>query len=119
MPEPSSNDCLAQNDGMIFLIQGYSGKLWIFRKAYNEIKLIGEGPRINNGRVRHACSIFQSSQHGGRPVLVVAGGYSSGAGDVKFSEFWDFTVPSSKWEQSSELDFWLNILNKLEKQQCA
>ena len=112
LPERISEHCSAQYEGLFFLIN-HGRRVWIFIQAKNEIKLIGEGPSINNGRIRHACSIFQSSQHGGRPVLVVAGGDSWGTGDVKISEFWDFTVPSSKWEQSSKSDFWSNILHKI------
>ena len=47
----------------------------------------------------HACSIFSSDQHGGRPVLVAAGGIGSGYWNC---ELWDFTQPGSEWQLCSK-----------------
>ena len=59
------------------------------------------GPDMNNPRGDHACGIFQSPQHLGRPILVIAGGHS-GPHVITNSEYWDFTVPDSKWQQCSK-----------------
>ena len=54
---------------------------------------------MNHIRWNHACGIFNSKAHSWRPLVVVASGYGSGP---KTSEFWDFTLPGSKWQLSSK-----------------
>ena len=53
---------------------------------------------MNHGRDQHACGIYQSSVHMGRPVIVTAGSYYKDG--KKNSEIWDFTVPGSQWQSS-------------------
>ena len=68
--------------------------------------LLYETNNINNGHVEvasmkharyyHACTIFKSPLHDGRPVAIVAGGY----GSPKTAEILDFTQDGSTWQES-------------------
>merc|ERR1719221_1462486 len=49
-------------------------------------------------RSRHACGIYHSSAHDGNPIIVISGGF----GSQDTCEFWDFTVPGSKWILTSK-----------------
>ena len=70
--------------------------VWIFKESM----YIGDGPSMNFVRISHACGLYQSSIHDGNPMIVVAG--SLGGSGRKTSEFWDFTVPGSKWTITSK-----------------
>ena len=48
-----------------------------------------------NERYRHACTIFNSALHDGRPLAIVAGG----SGASKKAEIWDFTKEGTTWHQ--------------------
>ena len=100
LPQPRSGHCLVQYKGTIILTGGNGGKrsIDIYRQVKENIEEIGNGPDMTNDRRRHGCGIFHSSQHGGRPILVIAGGFRS----PTTSEYLDFTVPDSKWQQSSK-----------------
>ena len=100
LPQPRSFHCLVQYKSTIFLTGGFGGErsIVIYRQVKENIEEIGNGPDMTNDRRRHGCGIFHSSQHGGRPILVIAGG----AGSATTSEHWDFTVPDSKWQLSSK-----------------
>merc|ERR1712066_985156 len=78
--------------------RGGERSIVIYRQVKESIEEIGNGPDMTNDRWIHGCGIFHSSQHGGRPILVIAGGVESST----TSEHWDFTVPDSKWQQSSQ-----------------
>ena len=58
-----------------------------------------------NARSNHACAIFESTLHEGRPVIIVAGGdasYStSGKEGLDSAEVWDFTMEDSSWQESN------------------
>ena len=54
------------------------------------------GPEMKYTRANHGCGIFKSDQHDGRPLLVVVG-----PEEKEKSEYWDFTVPGSKWQIST------------------
>ena len=51
-----------------------------------------------HGRYWHACTIFTSELHDGRPVAIVAGG-SDGSGN-NHAEIWDYTQEGSSWVSS-------------------
>ena len=51
-----------------------------------------------NARSSHACTIFLSEIHEGRPVAIVAGG-SSWSVETK-AEVWDYTQKGSSWVAS-------------------
>ena len=53
-----------------------------------------------NERELHACTIFNSALHDGRPLAIVAGGYPSGSASKK-AEIWDFTKEGTSWQQSN------------------
>ena len=50
---------------------------------------------LKYSRQMHACTIFGSSAHNGRPVAIVAGSEGSNTAEV-----WDFTIVDSLWEES-------------------
>ena len=56
------------SDGSVKTVWTFNGK--------KEYMFTGNGPSLNNPRSNHACSIFRSEAHGGKPVIVVAGGKS-------------------------------------------
>ena len=109
LPEPRYTHCLVKYKDTIFSIGGfYNGlpttSVWIF-SARNQIRQIGNGPNLKYARNLHACGIFNSNEHGGRPVLVVAGSGNFGPDGPRSSrttEYWDFSIPGNKWELSSE-----------------
>ena len=78
--------------------------------------LLYETNNINNGHVdvasmtyersSHACTIFKSPLHDGRPVAIVAGGY----GSPKTAEILDFTEDGSTWQKSKLIFALLSIL---------
>ena len=100
LPQPRSSHCLVQYKGTIIQTGGYGGvrSIVIYRQVKEDIEEIGNGPDMTNYRAEHGCGIFHSLQHGGRPILVIAGGQKS----ATTSEYLDFTVPDSKWLQSSK-----------------
>ena len=64
------------------------------------MKYIGDGPRMKKSRSFHACGIFNSEEHEGRPLIVVAGSFNGSAD--RTSEYWDFTLSDSEWELCSK-----------------
>ena len=60
-----------------------------------------------NARGSHACTIFQSELHGGRPVAIVAGGLPESV--YTKAEIWDYTQEGTSWVESkiiSVFQFW-------------
>ena len=50
-----------------------------------------------------ACTVFNSSLHGGRPVLIVLGSnmiHSSGYSVSKTAEILDYSVAGASWQES-------------------
>ena len=78
--------------------------------------LLYETNNINNGHVNvasmtyardsHACTIFKSPLHDGRPVAIVAGGW----GSPITAEILDFTEDGSTWKKSKLIFVLLLIL---------
>ena len=100
LPEPRSYHCLLQYKNTTFLIGGYGNgdrqsTVWIFKEG---MKYVGDGPMMTFARYDHACGIYHSSAHDGNPIIVISGGL----GSRDTSEFWDFTVPGSKWILTSK-----------------
>ena len=61
------------------------------------------GPSLLYGRHYHACTLFSSAKHGGRPVVFIAGGYNQYTAEIL-----DYTASNARWEQSKlffSLDF--------------
>merc|ERR1739838_926696 len=52
-------------------------------------------------RGHHACTIFKSSAHNGRPVAIAAGS-SLGSGTDK-AEIWDFSQEGTTWQEIGNL----------------
>ena len=101
LPEPRKGHCLLQYKNTTFLIGGRDenrdeqSTVWIFKEG---MKYVGDGPMMTFARRFHACGIYHSSIHDGNPIIVISGGY----GSQDTSEFWDFTVPGSKWILTSK-----------------
>ena len=97
LPQSIFGHCLVKYKHNIFMTGGNGQRrsIVIFNEDFEKI---GIGPDMTNDREGHSCGIFYSSQHGGRPILVIAGGSQS----ATTSEHWDFTVPDSKWQKSSK-----------------
>ena len=55
------------------------------------------------GRNNHACAIFNSPIHEGRPVVIVAGGQSLSWEENVTTEIWDYTKEGTTWEESKEI----------------
>ena len=51
-----------------------------------------------HARQQHACTIFNSPAHNGRPVAIVAGSTAGSGG--KTAEILDFTQQGSSWQES-------------------
>ena len=101
LPDARSVHCLIQDGEKIFLIGGHDGSgrqssVWQF-DASNDFSHTVE-KSMNHVRSDHACGIFHSVAHSGRPVMVAAGSYYGDGMDS--SEFWDYTQPGSKWQLS-------------------
>ena len=68
-----------------------------------ETKFLQHGPGLNEPRISLACGVFNSDEHNGRPLIVVAGWDMKDKS--KTSEYWDFTSSGSKWVFCSEYLF--------------
>ena len=63
-----------------------------------------EMPSMVYGRYGAACAVFNSSLHGGRPVLIVVGSgeiKGSGWSASKTAEILDYTVSGASWQESN------------------
>ena len=56
-----------------------------------------EVEKLRYARHSHACTIFNSALHDGRPLAIVAGG----DGALNKAEIWDFTKEGTSWQQSN------------------
>ena len=65
------------------------------------------GPTYNLKRQYAGCGIVKSDQHGGRPLLVVAGGNGDSA-SKKTSEYLDFTLDGPTWKLLSKFFFFFD-----------
>jgi len=99
LPEPLEGHCLVQYEGTIFLLNGRN--VW---QNNNELDINNldniewtAGPSMNKERDNLGCGIVQSNYHGGRPLLVAAGG-SGDSSSKKTSEYLDFTIEGSQWQ---------------------
>ena len=89
---------------------------WLASGRATSSVLLYETNNINNGHVDvasmtyerkgHACTIFKSPLHDGRPVAIVAGG----RGSPKTAEILDFTEDGSTWKKSKLIFVLLSIL---------
>ena len=101
LPKARYGHCIVQDGEKIFMIGGYDGdkrqsSVWQF-DVNNDFSQT-DVKSMNHTRWRHACGIFHSAAHSGRPVIVAAGSLSGDG--VDSSEFWDYTQPGSKWQLS-------------------
>ena len=60
-------------------------------------------PSMVHVRNNHACSIFRSSAHNGRPVAIAAGGGVWTGSEKITAEVWDYTITGSSWQLSKHI----------------
>ena len=60
-----------------------------------------EMPSMVYNRFGAACTVFNSSLHGGRPVLIVVGGEFIWNSASKTAEILDYTVAGASWQESN------------------
>ena len=58
-----------------------------------------------HSRYFHACTIFTSELHGGRPVAIVAGGDDGSGTRLNHAEIWDYTKEGTSWVSSKFIFF--------------
>ena len=51
-------------------------------------------PTLNHKKSSSGCTVFNSKHHGGRPVVLAAGGR------IHHAELYDYTVSNALWTQS-------------------
>jgi len=98
LPEAMASHCIAQYEGKTFFVG--KEKLWqVDNLDINNLDNIQwkVGPTYNLKRQYAGCGIVKSDQHGGRPLLVVAGGNGDSA-SKKTSEYLDFTLEGPTWK---------------------
>ena len=97
---PSRNDelcAVALEDDRIMFLGGYGPRIderttWLYD---TKTKKFTDGPKMNHARYFLGCAIFKSQVHGGRSVVLAAGG------DQISAEIWDYTSDKDSWELSN------------------
>ena len=84
-------------DGWIMLIGGSQtyNEVWFYHLSNRSII---QGPPFKQGRLFHACTIFQSHMHHKRYSVLVAGEW------YLSMEVLDFSPPSAVWTESAKYD---------------
>ena len=88
-------------NGTAFLISGGYTNDYTRTVLKYKSSNINENPmemEMVHARYQHACTIFNSPAHNGRPVAIVAGGRPLSA--TKTAEILDFTQEGSTWQES-------------------
>ena len=83
-----------------FISGGYIGGWTASVLVYDVDDLYGDSIETSmvDAREDHACTIFQSVLHQGRPVAIVAGGSHSSVRTK--AEIWDYTQEGTSWVAS-------------------
>jgi len=103
LPQPRVGHCMVQYKDTVYIVGGEDenyrpqSTVWLFN-VKDGIRFIGSGPQMNHGRADQACGIYHRLDHGGKPLMVVAGGQGSSF----TSETWDFSSPGSNWTLSTK-----------------
>lgn len=112
LPEPTAHHCMvSMDDGRVAIMGGeYPQKKKVYLYDPQTPDQFKDGPSMLFDRFEAGCTLFYSTKHGGRPVILVAGGY-----DQTTSEIWDYTAVNN-WEQSKHIVLSLRqITEKLKK----
>ena len=104
LPVAKSGHCMVQlTDGRILVHGGYPTKNYIFDSKDDTFVF---APDSLHDRYSHGCTVFNSTLHNGRSVVIVAGGYSnSNLVGIRISEVWDYTRENSTWEERKYMFF--------------
>ena len=101
--EPRVAHCMTKmHDGRV-LIAGTSGYISLKSTVRIFDPSTGSwtnGPNLLYPRLSAACATFTSLFHGGRPVVMVAGGSGQAT-----TEIYDYTIPGKSWERSNTFFF--------------
>ena len=91
-------------DGRILLIGGNTDNTEEWWRVDDRVliydppkKTFKQWSKLNKGRFFHACAVFHSPKHGGRPIVMAAGGVADQSAEVL-----DYTRDSAKWEDSGK-----------------
>ena len=101
MPTGRYSHCtITLHDGRIMLIGGHplssNGKnVLVFDPDNNSFT---QGPSLLYKRYNHGCALFYSAKHGGRPVVLSAGGYGQSTAEIL-----DYTMSNAEWERSKHI----------------
>jgi len=103
MPSGRSNHCtITLHDNRIIIIGGFPrsnlNSVLVFDPDNNSFN---PGPSLLYDRVYDGCALFSSAKHGGRPVVLSAGGSA---------EILDYTVPNAVWERSKHICHFCSFL---------
>jgi len=102
LPEARSGHCQVSYQDTTFIIGGYTNQKTNTVLQYKTGN-INETPiqvaSMVHARRDHACTIFNSPAHNGRPVAIVAGGGRSS----NTAEILDFTQEGSSWQEIANL----------------
>ena len=87
-------------DGNILIMGGYPSSNYRSTSIFNpEDKSFSQGPSLIHIRAYPACTIFFSTKHGNRPVVLVAGGNWQSTAEIL-----DFSNPNvNTWEASKHI----------------
>ena len=103
LPEPRAGHCQTSYEQTTFIIGGRRtsyGTRSVWKFDLNNLHAFPyDMPSMVYERYGAACTVYNSSLHGGRPVLIVvgSGGWSSTA------EILDYTVANASWQEIEEL----------------
>ena len=104
LPEPLVRHCMTtMHDGRVMTVgtEGFtSGHTVRIFDPSTDTWMNGSNLLFSRGSA--ACTTFNSPLHGGRPVVIAAGG-SLGGGAT--AEIYDYTIPGKSWEQSKTFIF--------------
>ena len=111
LPEPRVRHCAVTLPNGNVVIMGGRTSQGLFIGVSKDVLIYDtststytSGPDMAYDHENFACTHFYSDKHGGRPVILSAGGFSSSK-----TEIYDYTSENGVWEQS-KLSFFIKVL---------
>jgi len=108
LPQGREHHCQTSYEDTTFII---GGKFSILGSGRTNTVMRFDSNNLNNGptyaksmvyeRSSFACTIFKSSAHNGRPVVIAAGSYGESGADK--AEIWDFNQKGTTWQEIGNL----------------
>ena len=102
LPEPKLGHCMTKmHDGRVMIVgTSYHNQEQTVRIFDPSTGMWTNGPNLLFKRLFAACATFKSPLHGGRSVVIAAGGSGQAT-----AEIYDYTVAGKSWEQSKTFIF--------------